>query len=329
MKIKSMTTLTVLLACGILATGCSSQNNSTGSNTKKTPISSVSHKKNSKQASANVKKTTSSTKKSTAIWDDNKDKQLENFIDQWAPTMHQTYTKYDGTNSIKTSVGMTYPDDLSRVNVEGTNDSIGWSKAGENKYSYNVVAIYNYDGTKPPLPNHITYFFTFHKGQPIVLVDQSRDGTPNLMETKNTKVKDSFADIVDGNYKENSTTTSTTAKSAATVKDPKMIGVMVRELARPGDDLTKEAELGVYIHGGKYWIGTGTSVSNVGYTIEGDTVHYFVKDASTGESTYKQPLIEYTISLSQLEAQYYSTAEQKQTVQSVSDSMPDIENPND
>lgn len=315
----------MVLLCGVLATGCSSQNKSqSDSNTKKEPTKSsvVTHK-------SSVKKASSSVKKATTLWDSTKDAQLKNFIDQWAPTMHQTYTKYDGTNSIKTSVGMTYPDDLSKVNVEGTNDSIGWSKDGANKYAYNVVAIYNYDGTEPPLPNHITYFFAFHNGQPIALVDQSREGTPNLMETKNTKVQGSFADIADGNSSESTTRTTDNTKSAATVKDPKMIGVMVRELVMPDDDLSNETELGVYIANGKYWIGTGTSVSTVGYTIDGNNVHYYTKDASTGKITAEQPLIEHTISISQLESQFYSTADQKQTVQNVSDNMPDIENPND
>ncbi|WP_261976033.1 DUF4767 domain-containing protein [Lactiplantibacillus plantarum] len=67
--------------------------------------------------------------------------------------------------------------------------------SGKGTHEYNVVAIYNHDGTGPPLPNHITYFFAFRNGSPIVLVDQSRDGTPTLGETENVKLKEGFARI--------------------------------------------------------------------------------------------------------------------------------------
>ena len=93
--------------------------------------------------------------------------------------------------------------------------------------------------------------------------------------------------------------------------------------------MTKEATLGVYIANGKYWIGIGTSVSNVGYTINGDTVTYYTRDSSSGDSTATQSAIAHTISLSDLEKQYYSTDEQKQTVQSVAANMPDIANQDD
>ena len=308
----------------LILTGCSSQTQKSSSS-QKPKVTKVSSKKS-------IKKSTSKT--STALWDTQKDNQLKTFIDQWAPTMQQTYTKYDGKNPLKTSVGTVYPDDLSKVTVEGAKTSIGWSKDGDGQYTYNVVAIYNYDGTKPPLPNHITYFFAFHKGQPIVLVDQSRDGTANLLETKNEKVKSSFADIVAGkkvSLDSNTTTDAQVADDKSNDKqeltsDPKYIGVMVHQLAMPGDDVTQEATLGVYTANGKYWIGIGTSTSNVGYTINGDTVSYYTRDVNSGDSTAEQSFIKHDISLSDLEKQYYSTDSQKQTVQSVADKMPAIEN---
>lgn len=306
-------------------TGCSnSQTGSTKTSNKSSKVTKV--KKN------DSKKKTTTDQKSTTLWNDTKDKQLESFINQWAPTMKQSYVKYNGADSLKTSVGTTYPDDLSKASVEGTNSSIGWSKTGKGNYSYNVVAIYNYDGTRPPLPNHITYFFAFHNGEPVALVDQSRDGTPNLLETKNTKVKESFDAIVDGNYKADSNASSDTSdtktddsSSKETVTDPKMIGVMVHELAMPGDDVFQESQLGVYTANGKYWIGIGTSASNVGYTIDGDTIHYFTKDPNA-ESTATAELIDHTVSLNDLISKYYSTSEQKQLVQDTANRMPDIDN---
>lgn len=124
---------------------------------------------------------------------------LTQFIDQWAPKMNQNYTKYDGKTSLETSTGTVYPDDLSKVTVNENKTTIGMSKDGNGENEYNVVAIYNYDGTIPPLPNHITYVFAFHNGQPVALVDQSRDGNPELKPTQNTDVQQNFEQIADNN----------------------------------------------------------------------------------------------------------------------------------
>lgn len=319
MKIKKIL-LTVMLFAGVLSlAACSGQPKSTASSSHKAITTAVKSKKKSK----------ASPKKTTSLWNESKDTQLKTFIDRWAPTMKQTYVKYDGKKSLKVSTGMVYPDDLSKTTVEGNQASIGFSKNGDGKYAYDVVAIYNYDGTVPPLPNHITYFFAFQNGQPIVLVDQSRDGAPNLIETKNTQVKDAFANIVAGKKATVDSNTDTSQKSESNntqVSDPKMIGVMVHQLAMPGDDVTKEATLGVYTANSKYWIGIGTSTSNVGYTINGDTVTYYTKDGTSGDSTATEDLISHTVSLNDLEKQYYSTDAQKQTVQSVAGNMPAIEN---
>lgn len=43
----------------------------------------------------------------------------------------------------------------------------------------------------------ITYVFAFHDGQPVALVDQSRDGGPRLTETQNNEVKSNFAEIAE------------------------------------------------------------------------------------------------------------------------------------
>ena len=323
MKIKQFGLVATLFLGSLMLSGCGNQNSSKSESHPKTTV------KATKSKSTKNKKKTTTDQKST-LWNDTKDKQLESFINQWAPTMKQSYVKYNGTDSLKTSVGTTYPDDLSKASVEGTNSSIGWSKTGKGNYSYNVVAIYNYDGTRPPLPNHITYSFAFHDGEPIVLVDQSRDGTPNLLETKNTKVKESFNAIVDGSYKADSGASSDTSdtktddsSSKETVTDPKMIGVMTRELGMPGDDVFKESQLGVYTANGRYWIGTGTSASNLGYTIDGNTVHYWTRHLN--EETDDIDEIEHTISIADLEKQYYSTPEQKQLVQDTANRMPEIE----
>jgi len=322
MKIKKTYLMTILTVVGLILSGCTVQvktNSSKGNS--KTPTTAVKHNKPS------VKKT-SGSKKSVMLWDSSKDEKLKGFVDQWAPTMKQSYVKYDGSHSLKTSVGTTYPDYLSKVLVSGSKTSIGFSKDGNGNYTYNVVAIYNYNGTVPPLPNHITYFFAFYKGQPIVLVDQSRDGTANLVETGNTKLKDGFTAIANNEKvaTPDSSTDTKTANSDTTVSDPKMIGVMVRQISSPGIDVTKDVDLSVYTANGRYWIGTGTSASNNGYTISGNSVNYWTRQTDSDGDTQE---VEHTISLSDLEAKCYSTNDQKQIVQDVAGKMPAIEDMSD
>lgn len=112
----------------------------------------------------------------------------------WGPTMGQNYQKYDGQNPLHVSVGANYPADLSRESVQG-GGSIGWAPSEKGDYDYNIVAIYNFDGDKPPLPNRITYFFAFHNGQPVALVDQTRDGDPVRHPPVNKDVSSNFARI--------------------------------------------------------------------------------------------------------------------------------------
>ena len=157
--------------------------------------------KNAKTVSEDQGKDSSANKqgemqKDTALWNDRKDEELADFMRSWAPTMGQSYKKYDGHTPLHSSVGLNYPADLSREVVEG-GGTIGWAPSGKGDYDYNVVAIYNYDGTKPPLPNRITYFFAFHNGHPVALVDQSRDGEPHCHPTANKDVSSNFTRIAD------------------------------------------------------------------------------------------------------------------------------------
>ena len=200
MKIKENLKVIGLLTVSVLILAGCGQNKSGNSNS-----STSSHKvsqtaDNSKKAQKKEStKSSSSQENKTALWNDHKDSLLTQFIDQWAPKMNQDYIKYDGKKSLKTSTGTIYPDDLSKVKIDGNKTTIGMSKDGKGNNEYNVVAIYNYDGTEPPLPNHITYVFAFHDDQPVALVDQSRDGDPELKPTQNTEVQSNFEQIVDNN----------------------------------------------------------------------------------------------------------------------------------
>lgn len=330
MKSKRIKLATLLFTGALVLAGCSSQNESKSDTSSKKPTTTTAV--NSKK---NHKTQTTTAKKSDTLWDTNKDNRLKSFIDQWAPTMKQSYVKYDGTHSLKTSTGTVYPDDLSKVNVEGSNASIGWSKDGSGNNEYNVVAIYNYNGTVPPLPNHITYFFAFHDNQPIVLVDQSRDGTPDLTETENSKVKLSFAAIVAGKKVNAGTSTNSSSdqsksnsSSSVETTDPKLIGVMVRQLVMPDDDITKESGMSIYIYKGMYRMGIGTAASESRYKINGENVNYYTVDPNGDGETPYDNLIEHTISIRDLESRYYSTDEQKQSVQSIANGLPAIKEEN-
>lgn len=314
-QMKKMGIWLAILASLILAAGCGNQSATSQSK------QSVSEKsKTSRTGKSTTTKKTDKVRssKKTTPWDRNKDAALTTFIDQWAPTMGQSYEKYDGVHPLKTSVGTTYPTDLSQVLVNGSKTTIGWSSNGTGNYSYNVVAIYNYDGTEPPLPNHITYFFTFHNGQPVVLVDESRDGGPRLIDTQNNDVRTNFQKIA------NSRGTVNTTKAPKTVHDVKMVGIMLREKVFPGDDYSKETQLAVYRQGGRYQIDTGTIVTNVSYTISGNQVDYWVRDTNSDKPESEEPEIKKATTLKALTQQYAATASQQQLLHSTAQRLPPI-----
>lgn len=326
MKSKTSRVMTALLLGTILLAGCS--NNASTSASKKTTVTAVSHTKKS-----------ATVKNSKALWNDTKDAKLKQFIEQWAPTMGQSYVEYDGKHALKLSTGVTYPNDLKHVTVNGDNVSIGWNKKGNGNYKYNVVAIYK-ETTK-----HITYFFTFHNGKPVVLVDQSTNETPDLLPTQNPAVKAGFENIVKGKTAEvPSTTTSNDSNddnssnnsnndnsdkdsnnnSSATqsVSDPRIVGMMLYEYDRNFDmsDIPHLQLNNPDVAGnGRYCIGTGSATSILSFTIEGNTAHYWTllytgNDTRPDGTVGPSPETEHTISIADLTAKYYSTDDQKQTL---------------
>lgn len=183
MKHKSLYLLGSVAVLSIILAGCS-QSSPTNHSTQ----SSSSTQTTSQQSSG---------KQSSQLWNSSKDQQLADFINQWAPTMGQSYTKYDGHHDLRNKAGEYYPKDLGNDNVNGSKASIGWAPSGKGSYEYNVVAIYNYD--RPGnAAMHITYAFAFHNGQPVALVDQSTNGGANWTPTKNTDVESNFERIAQG-----------------------------------------------------------------------------------------------------------------------------------
>ncbi|MGO2300012.1 DUF4767 domain-containing protein [Paucilactobacillus nenjiangensis] len=280
---------TMLMISLIVLVGCGAQGKSSNSNNQKSTNTAATNSSQSSKSSSSS--TSSSDKKASTPWDSNKDQQLSDFINQWAPTMGQTYSKYDGTNSIKTEVGLTYPDSLAKENINGSAGSIGWSPDGSNKYDYNVVAIYNYDATQGP-NGRITYLFAFHNGQPIALVDQSNNGEPTATETKNSEVKTNFEKIA------NTKATSSTAKIS--VSDPRIVGIILHQTVQPDDDLSREPNFGVYVVDGYYVMNNGINVATIFFKINGNSVDYWTRapdsDLSEADTVPNHGMIKKTIS---------------------------------
>ncbi|WP_295729368.1 DUF4767 domain-containing protein [uncultured Limosilactobacillus sp.] len=185
-----------ILGMVILLVGCGQQSSPTNHRNPATESSSSEPATGASTSNQTTDEKQQSNRQADALWNGTKDRQLEAFISSWAPTMHQSYQKYDGSNQLHVSVGGNYPNDLKRE-ITPDGGSIGWAPSGKGPYDYNVVAIYNYDGTEPPLPNRITYFFAFHHGKPVALVDQSRDGDPRCHPTANVDVSSNFTRIAD------------------------------------------------------------------------------------------------------------------------------------
>ena len=184
----------LMMASALALAGCGQQSTSQKQSTHQSSTSQQqSSAPSQKEAAAS---SSSATKEShaTTPWDKQKDQELTDFINQWAPTMGQSYVKYDGVNPLRTHPGLTYPDGFNVATVNDEKVSMGWAPTGEGPYNYNVVAMYNYDYSSH-FAQHITYAFAFHDGQPVALVDEMTNGYPIFHPTKNADVANAFARI--------------------------------------------------------------------------------------------------------------------------------------
>lgn len=338
---KKVSLLVVLLSLVGLLNACSSENTKeqkTNSNSSTTSISKQaksSHRSSAKSTSLQEKEssTQESSKKTDGLWDKTKDEQLQAFINSWEVQMGQTYTKYDGKNSLKTSPGTTYPDIFNGNGVYSDDKklSIGWAPTGEGPYEYNVVAIYNHDGDQPPLPNHITYLFAFHKGQPVALVDQSRDGDVRVSPTQNTDVAENFKSIAAGKGydQQKFAATTDTNKTSVSMKE---IAVMTYYEASNGaidagglKEVAEKGQLGIEYRPkyDNYMIGQGTGASSIIFAKEGDTIKYW-KRSPEGPTADR---IMYTTTLQTLKDKYFKTKEQQEIVRQTSAHITEYHNP--
>ncbi|MCP8852557.1 DUF4767 domain-containing protein [Latilactobacillus sakei] len=111
----------------------------------------------------------SQTKQAKALWDSSKKQALATFMSGWGTTMGQTYQSYDLTRDTDYA-GIHFPSKLAQTDlaVDDTPVTAAWSTDGTGSADYNVVAIYcDVDGGT--VGGHL-YLFTFHNGQPVVLI---------------------------------------------------------------------------------------------------------------------------------------------------------------
>ncbi|MFD1484901.1 DUF4767 domain-containing protein [Lacticaseibacillus baoqingensis] len=305
---------TLGLAVALLA-GCGQQSKQGAASSTKTSSSVAAKAKSQTTSASKASAQASSQAKAKTPWDAAKDQQLKAFIDQWAPTMGQAYTEYDGHHPLKTSTGVTYPDALNGMAINGDPGTIGWSPQGNGNYDYNVVAIYNYDGTVPPLPNRITYVFAFHHSQPVVLVDQSRDGEPALSPTQNADVRNGFTKVANGTAPAKSAQPAANQAAQSQALDPKTVGVLLAEYR--GDNVTADN----FLHFANntalypYIVDSETADSQIPYRINKTDVTYGVRDPN--HTTSENVFIDHTVSLQDLQAKYYHTPAQIAAIKAV------------
>lgn len=131
--------------------------------------------KKSKKVSKPKKKVVKAT-----LWNQSKNKKLQKAVNKWGAKASQVYRYYDGTHSLKTKKGPTYPDIFkqSKFVLSKKAIQIGYSPLGKNRYQYNVVAIANDDFKSW----HNTYLFCLKNKKPVILLDQSKNGNPIVVK---------------------------------------------------------------------------------------------------------------------------------------------------
>ena len=275
---------------------------------------------------ANVQNNSSRTfgSKSDNFWNSDKQDELDDFFDDWATGMDQEYEKYDGTGQIATAAGEQFPKDFNKMYLNGQKVSMGYEPTGKGNNDYNVVAIYNYD--KGQAASHITYFFAFHDGKPIVLVDETTNGDQvRIKETANKDLIDGFNQIAAGqNPSTDDSDNSDNESNSNNTEDPKLIGTFIG-LLKAGDWFKDNIKDGHMYYGsdcsslkklkGFDCITTGGAPdSYFWFKQDGDDVIVKYSDTSNGHSVsdgfYKTE--HYTVE--RLKKDYYVNSAQKQEV---------------
>ncbi|WKF71012.1 DUF4767 domain-containing protein [Pediococcus pentosaceus] len=146
-------------------------------------------KSSSSKAHSSSKKAKKTKKTEKKIWTDKQDSELAAFISSWQQTMGQTYTGTNANASVSFG-GVSFPDYLSKgqIYVNQQEVSMQWTRSEKADSEYKVVAVYTGD--------QYMYLFTFHNGQPEVLVtSQSASNGMNFKVTENADLVAEFQKV--------------------------------------------------------------------------------------------------------------------------------------
>lgn len=172
--------------------------------------------KSDEKANDQNSKTSTKSKKTTSedkLWSSTQNDELISYMDEFGDKMHQSYEHYTGNGSLTTAAGQEYPNWLSQGRFKlssGDRDSrdpedmssinLKWNpqvdKEEDEDDTYNVVAIFNYNGKSTE--QHITYLFCFYHDEPVALIDQTTNGDYTIVHaTANKDLTSHFEEIVE------------------------------------------------------------------------------------------------------------------------------------
>lgn len=172
--------------------------------------------KSDEKANDQNSKTSTKSKKTTSedkLWSSTQNDELISYMDEFGDKMHQSYEHYTGNGSLTTAAGQEYPNWLSQGRFKlssGDRDSrdpedmssinLKWNpqvdKEEDEDDTYNVVAIFNYNGKSAE--QHITYLFCFYHDEPVALIDQTTNGDYTIVHaTANKDLTSHFEEIVE------------------------------------------------------------------------------------------------------------------------------------
>ncbi|MCP8854923.1 DUF4767 domain-containing protein [Latilactobacillus sakei] len=236
--ILTVAVVSLLGACSAKGEQTTKSTSTSTSHSKKVTSVTSSQKQVRKETTSSVSRTKqqaqsqSQTKQAKALWDSNKKQDLATFMSSWGTTMGQTYQSYDLTRDTDYA-GIHFPSKLAQTDlaVDDTPVTAAWSTDGTGSADYNVVAIYcDVDGGT--VGGHL-YLFTFHNGQPVVLITSQNRGTPDnrlhFSVTANTDLKTGFANIVSGQGSGQANTSQPTTSAVSPISAAEAQAILAKQ----------------------------------------------------------------------------------------------------
>lgn len=227
--ILTVAVVSLLGACS--AKGEQQTKSTSTSHSKKVTAVTSSQKKIHKETTSSMSQTKPQSQAQT-LWDSSRKQALATFMSSWGTTMGQAYQSYDLTRDTDYA-GIHFPSKLAQTDlaVDDTPVTAAWSTDGTGSADYNVVAIYcDVDGGTAG--GHL-YLFTFHNGQPVVLITSQNQGTPDnrlhFSVTANTDLKTGFANIVSGQGTGQANTSQPTTNAVSPISAAEAQAILAKQ----------------------------------------------------------------------------------------------------